>query len=59
MRDRTLATLHRWLRHTNGGSADGHDTRFPTGTDEHGQKTERAVAACRLLSQGFADRVSR
>ena len=37
---------------------DGHDVFFLTGTDEHGQKVERAAAEAGLAPQEFADRVS-
>ncbi len=37
---------------------DGHQVRFLTGTDEHGQKVEKAAAAAGLGPQEFADRVS-
>ncbi len=37
---------------------DGHDVLFLTGTDEHGQKVEKAAAAAGLDPQLFADRVS-
>jgi methionyl-tRNA synthetase len=36
----------------------GADTFFLTGTDEHGQKIERAAAAAGKTPQGFADEVS-
>jgi methionyl-tRNA synthetase len=37
---------------------DGFDVRFLTGTDEHGQKVQKAAAAAGLTSQEFTDRVS-
>ena len=37
---------------------DGHDVFFLTGTDEHGQKVEKAAAAAGMDPQGFTDRVS-
>lgn len=37
---------------------DGHDVFFLTGTDEHGQKVERAAAEAGLDPQAFTDRVS-
>jgi methionyl-tRNA synthetase len=37
---------------------DGFDVFFLTGTDEHGQKVEKAAAAAGLDSQAFTDRVS-
>ncbi|MBI3515438.1 MAG: methionine--tRNA ligase [Proteobacteria bacterium] len=37
---------------------DGHDVRFLTGTDEHGQKVEKSAAAAGLDPQAFTDRVS-
>jgi methionyl-tRNA synthetase len=37
---------------------DGYDVLFLTGTDEHGQKVEKAAAAAGLDPQTFADRVS-
>ena len=36
----------------------GFDTRFLTGTDEHGQKIERAARAAGIQPQQFADQVS-
>ncbi|HKM65408.1 MAG TPA: class I tRNA ligase family protein, partial [Acidisphaera sp.] len=42
--------LARWKR------LDGHDVFFLTGTDEHGQKVEKAAAEAGLDSQTFADR---
>ena len=45
----TLARRHRML---------GDDTFFLTGTDEHGQKIERAAAAAGKTPQQFADEVS-
>src|SRR6476659_1318303 len=37
---------------------DGYDVHFLTGTDEHGQKVEKAAAAAGLSPQEFTDRVS-
>jgi methionyl-tRNA synthetase len=37
---------------------DGRDVHFLTGTDEHGQKVEKAAAAAGLSPQAFADQVS-
>ncbi|MBV8186202.1 MAG: methionine--tRNA ligase [Alphaproteobacteria bacterium] len=37
---------------------DGRDVHFLTGTDEHGQKIEKAAAAAGLAPQAFADKVS-
>ena len=37
---------------------DGHDVLFLTGTDEHGQKVEKAAAAADAAPQDFADQVS-
>ena len=37
---------------------DGHDVMFLTGTDEHGQKVEKAAAAAGVDPQSFCDRVS-
>lgn len=37
---------------------DGWDVRFLTGTDEHGQKVQKAAAAAGIGPQEFADRVS-
>jgi methionyl-tRNA synthetase len=37
---------------------DGYDVFFLTGTDEHGQKVEKAAAEAGLDPQSFADRVS-
>ena len=45
----TIARHHRML---------GHDTFFLTGTDEHGQKIERAAQAAGKTPQQFADQVS-
>jgi methionyl-tRNA synthetase len=45
----TIARRHRML---------GDDTHFLTGTDEHGQKIERAAAAAGKTPQQFADEVS-
>ena len=44
--------LARWKR------LDGYDVFFLTGTDEHGQKVEKAAAEAGLDPQPFADRVS-
>ena len=44
--------LARWKR------LEGHDVFFLTGTDEHGQKVEKAAAAAGLDPQGFTDRVA-
>ncbi len=37
---------------------DGYDVHFLTGTDEHGQKVEKAAADAGVDPQGFTDRVS-
>jgi len=37
---------------------DGYDVHFLTGTDEHGQKVQKAAAAAGLAPQAFTDRVS-
>ena len=37
---------------------DGYDVRFLTGTDEHGQKVEKAAAAAGLAPKAFTDKVS-
>ena len=37
---------------------DGYDVRFLTGTDEHGQKIEKAAAAAGLAPKAFTDKVS-
>ena len=37
---------------------DGYDVHFLTGTDEHGQKVQKAAAAAGLAPQVFTDRVS-
>lgn len=37
---------------------DGHQVKFLTGTDEHGQKVEKAAADASLDPQHFTDRVS-
>ncbi len=37
---------------------DGHNVKFLTGTDEHGQKVEKAAAAAGIAPQAFTDRVS-
>ena len=44
--------LARWKR------LDGHDVFFLTGTDEHGQKVEKAAQAAGMAPQAFADEVS-
>ncbi len=38
--------------------SDGHDVRFLTGTDEHGQKVEKAAAAKGIDPQSFTDEIS-
>lgn len=45
-------TLARWYRER------GHDTRFVTGTDEHGDKIAQAAAAAGVAPQTYADRMS-
>ncbi len=45
----TIARHHRML---------GHDTWFLTGTDEHGQKIERAAQAANKTPQQFTDEIS-
>jgi methionyl-tRNA synthetase len=37
---------------------DGYDVHFLTGTDEHGQKVEKAAAVAGVSPQAFTDRVS-
>ena len=37
---------------------DGEDVHFLTGTDEHGQKVQKAAAAAGLEPQAFTDRIS-
>ena len=37
---------------------DGRDVHFLTGTDEHGQKIQKAAAAAGLAPKAFADKVS-
>jgi len=37
---------------------DGYDVRFLTGTDEHGQKVEKAADAAGVAPQAFTDQVS-
>lgn len=37
---------------------DGFDVKFLTGTDEHGQKVEKAAALAGVTPQAFTDRVS-
>ena len=37
---------------------DGYDVKFLTGTDEHGQKVEKAAAAAGLEPQAFTDKIS-
>ena len=44
--------LARWKR------LDGYDVMFLTGTDEHGQKVEKAAADAGLDPQAFTDRIS-
>ena len=44
--------LARWKR------LDGYDVFFLTGTDEHGQKVEKAAAAAGMDPQSFTDKVS-
>jgi methionyl-tRNA synthetase len=44
--------LARWKR------LEGHEVFFLTGTDEHGQKVEKAAAAAGLDPQSFTDRVA-
>ena len=44
--------LARWQR------LDGFDVFFLTGTDEHGQKVEKAAADAGLAAQDFTDRIS-
>ena len=39
-------------------SLDGYDVAFLTGTDEHGQKVEKAAEAADLTPQHFTDQVS-
>ncbi len=50
----TLAcdVLARWKR------LDGYDVFFLTGTDEHGQKVEKAAADAGMAAQDFTDKVS-
>ncbi len=38
---------------------DGYDVKFLTGTDEHGEKVQKAAAAAGVPPQAFTDRVSR
>jgi len=38
---------------------DGYDVHFLTGTDEHGQKVEKAASAAGMEPQPFTDKVSR
>ena len=45
--------LARWKR------LDGHEVFFLTGTDEHGQKVEKAAHDAGVAPQEFADRISR
>ena len=45
-------TLARWYRER------GHDTRFVTGTDEHGDKIAQAAAAAGVAPQTYAHRMS-
>lgn len=44
--------LARWQR------MDGHDVFFLTGTDEHGQKVEKAALDAGMAPQAFADQIS-
>ena len=44
--------LARWKR------LDGYDVFFLTGTDEHGQKVEKAASDAGLAPQAFADRIA-
>src|SRR5688572_4238382 len=37
---------------------EGHEVKFLTGTDEHGQKVEKAAATAGIAPQAFTDRVS-
>src|SRR5262245_35451241 len=37
---------------------DGYDVHFLTGTDEHGQKVEKAATAAGMTPQAFTDKVS-
>ena len=37
---------------------DGYDVKFLTGTDEHGQKVEKAAQAAGVSAQSFVDRMS-
>ena len=37
---------------------DGHDVRFLTGTDEHGQKVEKSAAAAGMSPQAFCDKIA-
>ena len=37
---------------------DGHDVKFLTGTDEHGQKVDKAAKAAGIEPQAFVDEVS-
>jgi methionyl-tRNA synthetase len=37
---------------------DGYDVKFVTGTDEHGQKVDKAAAAAGISPQAFTDRVA-
>jgi len=37
---------------------DGHDVRFLTGTDEHGQKVEKSAVAAGMSPQAFTDEVA-
>ncbi|MEC8173751.1 MAG: class I tRNA ligase family protein, partial [Pseudomonadota bacterium] len=38
---------------------DGRDVRFLTGTDEHGQKVEKAAAEKGIDPQSFTDEISK
>lgn len=44
--------LARWQR------LDGHDVFFLTGTDEHGQKVQKAASDAGMAPQAFADQIS-
>ena len=37
---------------------DGHEVKFLTGTDEHGQKVEKAATAAGETPRAFVDRMS-
>ena len=38
---------------------DGYDVKFTTGTDEHGQKVDKAAKAKNIAAQDFTDEVSK